>query len=149
MTPGDRSIGPRSAASGAFGWSAGAWFGSVFGATFWLSLLGGWLLAVQHAGAWIALAGFLALVGLGVGFWRARARRSAYRSIQIFLLAAWCVFLAVLGGIEASGGLPSDIGDSRSAWAFALLIPPALIALFALRERAARRTAVHGSRNAP
>lgn len=124
--------------SGQFQWNRGGWFGSQIGATLWLGLLGGLLLAQgQLVGAVALVLGFLANV-VGVLLWRRRRTLSPYSALQILIGISGVSAAISLAAISMAGSSQRAFQTSQSFWF--LLVFPAVMLMFHLQERAARRT---------
>jgi hypothetical protein len=138
----------RARDSNAFHWSAGAWFGAQIGSTLWLVILGTVLSLRDDSSpgtAIIALA--VAVNGVGLILWEHRDRIRPYPAIQTLIAVVACaafVAFTLLDGTSAWGLAGEQAGGGRPPYA-ALLLFPAMMALFALQEHAARRARRRGS----
>ena len=134
-----RSGEPR---AGAFQWNAGGGFGSQLGSTLWLALLGGVFVAQGRASGWALLLAFAAANGIGVALWGARGRLAAYTALQTLVGVTGLCTLGALLALDGAGDLASmdpRFSEHPRRLFGVLLIFPALMALFALMERGARR----------
>jgi len=122
---------------GRFQWSRGGWFGGQLGATLWLLLLGGILLVHGRMAGAVVLALGLAINGFGFYLWQARHRWEPYPAIQVFIGA--CALVAVVSILLASASNPSAEATDPIPSLPTLLIYPALMAVFHLQERSARK----------
>jgi len=120
---------------GRFQWNRGGWFGGQLGATLWLLLLGGILLAHGRTAGGVVLALGLAINGFGFYLWRARHRFEPYPAIQVFI--GGCALVAVVSILLASAAAEASEPIPSLA---TLLIYPALMAIFHLQERSARKS---------
>ena len=127
------------AGRGHFQWNRGGWFGGQVGATLWLLLLGATLLAKGHGVGAVALLLGLAANGVGVALWRRRDRMEPYPAIQLMIGA--CGLAALLAVLAVSLSDPSPEAQEMTPSLPLLLVYPALMALFHLQERAARKRA--------
>ena len=125
-----------------FQWSAGAWFGSLFGATIWM-LLGAiyiFLFLSQQVGL-VWLAGFLLCVAVIVYLWTQRTQTRAYVAYQVSLFViAGVAFICILTA-HVAGHLPRLVWNNPNAPLgayFAWLTYPFLMLRFYVRERSAR-----------
>jgi hypothetical protein len=127
---------------GGFRWNAGAWFGAQIGSTLWLVILGAALSLRDDSSpgtALIALA--VAVNGIGLILWEHRHRMRAYPAIQVLVAVVGCaafVAFALLDGTSTWGLAGTQASGERPPYAV-LLIFPAMMAMFALQEHAARR----------
>jgi hypothetical protein len=142
MEPQTRTGEPRASA---FQWNAGGWFGSQLGSTLWLALLGGVLLGQGRASGWALLLAFAAANGVGAALWSARGRLAAYGALQTLVGVTGLCTLGALLALAGAGDLasmdPRFAAHPRRLFGV-LLIFPALMALFALMERGARRASL-------
>lgn len=128
---------------GAFQWNAGGWFGAQVGSTVWLLVFAAILLAQDRLdGALPLLLAFTGANGVGLWLWSRRATLAPYTAIQILVATMGVATLAALLGLRWTGALSEAEhafadGPQRLYWT--LLLYPALMAMFALQERAARR----------
>ena len=126
----------------AFAWNAGGWFGTQFGCTLWLLILGFVLLRKDALAAWVCVASFLVLNAWGFYLWRGRERLRAYVGLQRFLLAA-SVIIAVVVVVVNTRGLSEPptpealVSTYLPYWVIAA--GPALMLFFLVRERTVRR----------
>ncbi len=133
---------------GAFRWHAGAWFGAQIGSTLWLVILGAALSLRDDSSpgtALIALA--VAVNGIGLILWEHRDRMRPYPAIQVLIAVVGCaafVAFALLDGTSTWGLAGTQASGARPPYAV-LLIFPAMMAMFALQEHAARRARRRGS----
>lgn len=122
-----------------FVWNAGGWFGSQFGCTLWMLILGFVLLARDFLAAWVCIAGFVVLNVWGLYLWQARARRRAYAAIQWFLLAASGVIAIVVVTVNVRGlSEPATAGALVSTYLpyWVVAVAPGLMLVFFWRQRA-------------
>lgn len=135
---------PKNSATSAFAWNAGGWFGSQFGGTLWLLILG-FVLALKDALAGsTCVASFFVLNAWGLYLWQRRGQLTAYGGFQRFLIAASVVIALVVWVVNTRGlSEPSTPDDWRSTYLpyWAIAVAPAVILLFFLRERIAMRSA--------
>jgi hypothetical protein len=123
---------------GQFQWNRGGWFGGQIGATLWLVLLGGLLLAQGRlVGAVALVLGLLSNV-LGVLLWHRRQTLSPYPALQVLLGVSGISAAISLAAISMVGSSPQTFQISQTFWA--LLSFPAVMVMFHLQERAARKT---------
>lgn len=113
-----------------FAWNAG-WSGALLGSTIWLLVLGVAVFSEDMVAGALALAGFAAGNLWGIALWRRRHRLSAYSGLQWLMLGLLVVFAAVVSITNAR--VPSGV----PYWAIAVPLLP--MAMFWLREQAARR----------
>jgi hypothetical protein len=128
------------AARSAFAWYAGGWFGTQFGSTLWMLILGFVLLSRDQLGALACIAGFLILNAWGLYLWRSRTRLTAYAGLQRFLLVASVIIAAVVAAVNLRGlWAPPAPGALVSTYLpyWVILLAPALMLLFYWRERKA------------
>lgn len=126
----------------AFVWNAGGWFGSQFGCTLWLLILGLVLLRRDAVAAGACLASFAISNAWGLYLWGRRARLSAYAGIQRFLLLASVLIVVVVWVVNVRGAsAPPAPGTLVSTYLpyGAVVVAPALMLVFFLRERQAKR----------
>ncbi len=122
---------------GRFQWNRGGWFGGQLGGTLWLLLLGGLLLAQGHpVGALVVVLGLFANA-VGCLLWRARRRWAPYPALQLLIAVCGLCAAAALGAVYVAGRTVP--GWSFPQAAYALAVYPALMAMFSLQERSARR----------
>src|SRR5262249_26987351 len=130
---------------GAFQWDAGGWFGSQLGGTLWL-LAGAAVLALPAPGvAAVWAACFAGANALGLWLWRRRDRLVPYPALQLLTLCCAACGLLTFVALDAFKPAGGPLGAADRGYA-ALLVFPALMALFHLRERAAR---ARGAQAAP
>lgn len=125
-----------------FAWNAGGWFGSQFGCTLWLLILGLVLLRMDAVAAWSCLVGFAILNAWGFYLWGARARLSAYAGVQRFLLLASLLIALVVFVVNARGvSEPPHPGALVSTYLpyWVIAVAPALMVVFLFRERLVKR----------
>lgn len=120
--------------SGQFQWNRGGWFGSQIGATAWLILLGGLIVAQGELVGAVAVVLGLLSNGLGLLLWRRRRTLSPYLAIQALVGICGLSALISLIAISAAG---SSFETSQAFWY--LLLFPAVMLMFHLQERAARK----------
>jgi len=116
-----------------FGWNAGGWFGAQLGATIWLLVLGVSAFPKDLAAGAFALAGFAVANLWGIALWRRRDRLTAYSGLQWMMVGLLVVFAAV---VLITNALVPAI--HLPCWAIAVPLP--LMAMFWLRQQAARRS---------
>lgn len=116
-------------------WNRGGWFGSQIGSTLWLLPCGFSLLSEDGRAACLAFAAFVACNLWGLALWRRRARLSAHRGIQAFLLGAMVTIAIVTVGTEVLLG-----ASLLPHWVIAAPLP--LMVHFWWLERQANRPAV-------
>ena len=129
-------------APSAFAWYAGGWFGAQFGCTLWLLILGFVLFPKDSLAAWVCVASFLLLNAWGLYLWRSRERLTAYAGLQRFLIAASVVIALVVWVVNSRGlSEPPAPGALVSTYLpyWVIAAAPALMLLFFLRERKAKR----------
>ncbi|MBM3973777.1 MAG: hypothetical protein FJ301_06715 [Planctomycetes bacterium] len=114
-----------------FGWNAAGWCGALLGSTIWLLILGVGVFAEDFAAGTLAFAGFAALNLWGSALWRRRDRLSAYSGLQWMMVGLLVVFAAVV--LIMIARVPSI---PLPYWAIAVPLP--LMAMFWLRQQAAR-----------
>ncbi len=127
--------------SPAFVWSAGAWFGSQIGSTTWMLILGFLLLGRDRLVGALCVTSFLALNTWGIVLWRRRSRLSAYSGFQRLLAAVAVITAIVVVSVNVRGlSQPSAPGELVSTYLpyGAIGIVPAMMLVFAWRERASR-----------
>lgn len=128
----------------AFAWNAGGWFGAQIGSTLWLLILGAVLLPGDSLTAWACLSGFLALNGWGWHLWHRRQHLGAHAALQRFLAAATAVIAGVVALVNARGlsepPAPGALVSTQLPY-WVVGVAPALMLVFYLRERGARRKA--------
>jgi hypothetical protein len=126
----------------AFAWYAGGWFGAQFGCTLWLLILGFVLFCKDVLAAWVCVASFLVSNAWGLYLWRSRERLTAYAGLQRFLLVA-SVIIALVVVVVNSRGLSEQPtqGSLVSTYLphWVVVAAPAVMLMFFLRERKARR----------
>jgi hypothetical protein len=133
---------------GALRWNAGAWFGAQIGSTLWLVILGAalsWRDDSSPGTAIIALA--VAVNGIGLILWQHRDRMRPYPAIQTLIAVVGCaafIAFALLDGTSTWGLAGTRASGARPPYAV-LLVFPAMMALFAWQEHAARRAQRRGS----
>jgi hypothetical protein len=126
----------------AFAWYAGGWFGAQFGCTLWLLILGFVLFRKDSLAAGVCVASFVALNAWGLYLWRSRDRLTAYAGLQRFLLAtsviiALAVWVVNYRGLSEQPTPGALVSTYLPYWVVAAA--PAMMLLFFLRERKARR----------
>lgn len=121
-------------------WSAGTWFGSLFGCTLWMLMLAGVVYEREPASSLVPLATYLAATGLGCLLWSRQDSLRTHTALQAQLAITGLLALLVLVFVDRRFDLATLDGawGSRQAYA-ALLIFPLLMVMFWRRERAARR----------
>jgi len=125
-------------ARSAFVWYAGGWFGTQFGCTLWMLILGFVLLSRDRLGALACIAGFLILNAWGLYRWQSKARLTAYAGQQRFLLVASVIVAAVVSALNLRGlSAPPAPGTLVSTYLpyWVILLAPGLMLLFHWRER--------------
>jgi hypothetical protein len=136
------TIESQHAASRAFTWNAGGWFGSLFGSTLWLFIgaLALFLTGLTFAGVvWIAC-GLLA-VGLGLMLWSRRDRIAVHRAFQFLLwslTALAAIALVTADRTDTDQAVHSGAIGYGAQKYLILFVFPLLSAVFAWRERSAR-----------
>jgi hypothetical protein len=133
------SEGPRPTA---FTWNLGGWLGSQLGGTLWILILG-LLLVPRDFGAGSVCLGVFVLCNLG-GFllWRSRQSLSAYAGLQGLLAILFAGVVVVYVTLLLRGpSKPPEPGAlvSTSLPLVVVVMFPALMLLFYLRERSVRR----------
>lgn len=144
---------------GQFQWNAGGWFGGQLGCTLWI-LVGAATLVLESPGvaAWWALC-FAAANAVGLAMWRRRDRLRPFPAIQGLIAACGLAGLLAVAALHAFGPDSAKLGvswrDGRlvreavpggsllSIYAILLLGVPAMMAWFAVMERAGRRGRIH------
>ncbi|MDF1800767.1 MAG: hypothetical protein P1V81_16450 [Planctomycetota bacterium] len=125
---------------GTLQWNFGGYFGSQFGATLWIALLGG-LLVTKDVRLGLGILGlFLVANAIGVGLWRRRATLAPHRATQLLCLtsfgaAAGTMYLLHTMGV-ADLAAP-ELGDGRPLWVY-LAVYPILMAGLWWIDRAGR-----------
>lgn len=132
MAPRDPSS-PRPAGppGGPFCWSAGGWFGALFGSTIWLLVLGCSLFPEDLLAGTVACLGFLASSLWGVVLWRRRARLTPYSGFQAMMAGLLVLFAVVV--LTTNARVPAI---DLPYWAIAVPLP--LMVVFWLRQRTAK-----------
>jgi hypothetical protein len=131
--------------AGAFQWNAGGWFGSQVGGTLWMLVGAAVLLPRAPAAALVWLGSFTAANALGLALWARRDRLRPYPALQLLLAALAVLSAGNMIVADLAGQLPSLAGgggqwsNPRAAAYGALLVFPALMLLFWLKERSAAR----------
>lgn len=150
MPPIDASE-PRAVATArarpALAWNAGAWFGSLFGCTAWLLLLGAMLLARDATAAGTAIAAFAMTNVAGLALWRRRATWSFFAAMETLLLVltiatATTVTVVNLRGV-ADPPRPGVLASTWMPW-WVIAFPPALMVWFFLFGKRMRPTTAAG-----
>ena len=124
-------------------WNAGGWFGSLFGCTLWLFILGLALLTKDLPAAATSLVGCALLVTWGWHIWGSRAKRSAYAGLQRFLAGCTLVYTVVILTVNLRGASsPAFDSEVLSTYLpyWALGIAPLMMLVFYLRERSGAQT---------
>ena len=124
-------------------WNAGGWFGTQLGCTLWLLVLGIVLLSKDSLSAGVCIAGFVVLNLCGAYLWHRREQVSAYAGFQWFLFAASLIIalvVLVLNKRGVSGSPTSGALVSTYLPPWVVVFAPALMLLFFLLERKAKRT---------
>jgi hypothetical protein len=103
----------------------------LLGSTIWLLALGVGLLQEDLAAGALALAGFAVVNLWGIALWRSRDRLTAYSGIQWMMVGLLVVIAAVV--LITNARVPSIL---LPYWAIAVPLP--LMAMFWLRQQAAR-----------
>ncbi len=130
--------------AGAFQWNAGGWFGSQFGATLWLLLLGGSVLAQGEPTRGLFVIGCgLAANAVGYLLWQARDRLQPHSAIQMLIGACGVASLVGLLSLRGSEAARGAVEVPRDLWV--LVVYPVLSIVFYLRERAVRGAAGSGA----
>lgn len=119
----------------ALAWNAGAWFGSQFGCTAWLLLLGIVLFARDPTAAGVAIGSFAVTNVAGITLWRRRTTWSFLAAIETLLFVltiatATTVTVVNLRGV-ADPPRPSALVSTWLPW-WTIAIPPVLMAWFFL-----------------
>lgn len=126
-----------------FAWNGAAWFGSQFGCTLWLLILGLFLFWKDVLSASVCVAGFAVLNAWGVYLWRVRQRLSAFAGLRRFLLAASVTFAVVVLIVNArevsEPPVPGALVSTYLPY-WLIGVAPALLLLFFLHERKAKRS---------
>lgn len=125
----------------AFVWSASAWFGAQIGSTLWLLLLGVLLFRRDGAVAALCFACFAASNTWGGFLWSRRATFSTYAGFQrllgaVALFTAAVVVTVNLRGLSQGQESSEFVSTHLPYWAIGIV--PAMMLVFAWRERAAR-----------
>ena len=123
--------------SGRFQWSAGGWFGSQIGSTFWLLLLGILLVPRSPGPAVIVLGCFLLPNVIGLVIWSRRDHLAPYPAIQSFIAIVGVASLVAFVCWDRSGYLAEasrQVQGSRSPY-WILLIFPAVMVMFHFMNR--------------
>jgi len=125
--------------SGAFRWNAGGWFGAQIGATAWIALLGILLLFDAPLLGVLVLALATAPNVIGIILWRTRERVGPYPATQILVAVSGAFALLTFVSLDVAGRIfILRAGAGRHVY-WILLVYPALMLVFHLRDRAARR----------
>ena len=121
----------------------GAWFGSQFGSTAWIGILGLVLLSRDALAGCAVLLVCLALNGVGLALWRSRPELDTLRGIQRFLWACVLAYALVVAIVHARGlATPlSEAGPFSTVLPLWIVLVP-LVVLFVIRARA--RAEAHG-----
>jgi hypothetical protein len=126
---------------GSFQWNAGGWIGAQLGSTLWILISAGLFTFEEPALARTLLACFLVSNAIGLGLWSQRHRIAPYPAIQALVVVMGLAALAAIYSIDHAGRLlefePRLASRPRVLYAM-LLLYPALMILFAFRERAGR-----------
>lgn len=126
----------------AFSWNAGGWFGTQFGCTLWLLILGVVLISRGSLLGWACIASFVVLNVWGSYLWRHREQLGAYTGLQRFLFPA-SLIIAVIVVVVNRGGVsePPAPGALVSTYLpyWVIVFAPALMLLFYVLERNAKR----------
>lgn len=118
--------------SSPFAWNAVGWFGSLFGSTIWLLVLGVCALTEDAIAAGFVFASFVAASLWGILLWRRRARLTAYAGLQWLLVGLLVAFAVAI--VTANVRIPSV---AIPLWAIAMPLPLPLMGMFWLRQRKA------------
>lgn len=123
-------------ATGAFHWNRAGWFGGQIGATLWLVLTGVLLLAVGRSEGAVVVALGLLPNALGCVLWLRRRALNPFPALQLLIGVAGLSALAALlylrqAGVAGESSAPADLR--------VLLVYPAVMTMFFVQERAARR----------
>ena len=126
---------------GAFQWSKGGWFGALLGGTCWLLIM-----AVLIAGEDPLTAGAIFLcyavsILYGLWLWRRREELRPYPSIQRLIVVEGLCALGAVATVhrrDVMQVLPEHCQVPIWTMYGALLVFPALLAMFHLQERAER-----------
>lgn len=129
--------------SGLFQWNLGGWFGSQVGSTLWLVLMGALLLPVDLKPALGVLVCGLVPNVIGTWLWTKRFSIAPYPALQLLLALIATSALSAFLLLDYAGLMQHEWNGTSwpGNWGyFNLLIFPALMGVFHLRERAARGT---------
>lgn len=134
-------VAPQAQPAGAFLWSAGAWFGSQFGVSAWLAVLGALVLPRDVVSGLVALASFATIGAWSWVLWMRRESLRMYTAMQLLLvvvalLTAVVVVVCRARGVTDAPELGQGISLALPWWT--LGVAPALMAFLALRERSTR-----------
>jgi hypothetical protein len=134
----------QSPAPTAFHWNASGWFGAQVGSTLWLALLGATIVPSDPLAGAAVFACAILSNAIGLWLWSQRERRTAYRGFQLLLVGLGLLALAAVVLLDARGELgfvdPRFASSPRGIYLL-LGLYPALMGIFFLRERAARKAA--------
>jgi len=129
--------------AGTLQWNFGGYFGSQFGATLWIALLGGILLPNDVGVGLGVLVLYVLANAVGYGLWRKRATLAPHLATQLLCLTAFGAAAGTmfLLHVTALAHVASpEVGDGP--WLFLYLaIYPVLMAGLWLIDRAGRPTA--------
>jgi len=125
--------------SGAFRWNAGGWSGAQIGATAWIALLGILLLFDAPLLGVLVLA--LATVPnvIGIILWRMRDRVGPHAAVQILAAVSGAFAFLAFVSLDAAGRISVLRGGAGRRVYWVLLVYPAAMLVFYLRDRAAGR----------
>ena len=121
-------------------WSAGAWFGTLFGVSAWL-LIGSPIPAPASAplGILWPVCG-VSIVAAGSMLWARRRVLFPYVGLMILLLITWmatCVAIVGLMVLGPKSAVPFEVNPWQAL--SGLLMVPMLMLMFTLRERAGEK----------
>lgn len=126
---------------GRFQWSAGAWFGSLFGGTAWL-FLGAATLAPRAqnlAMTWAACG--LASIAIGLWLWSLRERLLPYPAHMRLLLTLWIgAAVAIVSMVRSTPSAMESLQMNRGLALGCLSVFPIVLIQFAILERTAKAT---------
>lgn len=125
-------------------WSAAGWFGAQVGCTLWIAILGARVWSSSAALGGVLLALFAAPTALGVLLWIARRRLGPHAALQALLALAGSAG-ALAAAVVKRYGTPLGIEPQLGVDPLAILLAfGALMLVFFLRDRLARRRAARG-----
>ena len=123
---------------GRFQWSAGGWFGGLFGGSSWM-LLCPVLLASRAPNVALIWAGCgLTTIAVGVRLWSQRARLLPYPAIMGMFLAQWIASCVAVVSLVVLAPRSANPFEANTLLMFGcLLVFPLLMIQFTVMERSA------------